>query len=440
MASSSKTARKSRKNNVPADAPVIEVSNGLVVDPSAPVVDVTPAGNETPVVEEAPAPAAAEPAAVQEPAAEPEEEPRQVMEPLPYDLRQGDPCVVTVGFKPRRLDWHAIVVSKHATDGVVVVQLQETVPPGDAVPGTVPPGDDGIRQVSVRVLRPAPVALTYPEREILAELWFASETNQHDFGLLADLLGIDEPARVSRCRLLEAKGLITCDDQYEQFTFTDRGRDLFVSFNDGPDLKEQNVMSKNKRPDQRGNMVEVEHGPAGAATPGPASAAATKPAGGTATATAPRKGRKPAARPVEDQAPPQEELEHQEESPLEKPTAPRRGKPAKPAKGKVAEEAPAKPAKPAKVAAESTNGEKHTVRVRILEALAESGEEMTASQVQAAIGLGHGLKPTLDQEVERGHALYGPTEDGTATYKISPAGRKALANGTVNPRRGTTAK
>ena len=37
-----------------------------------------------------------------------------------------------------------------------------------------------------------------------------------------------------------------------------------------------------------------------------------------------------------------------------------------------------------------------------LEALAK-GKDLTAGEVQAAVGIGHGLKPTLDQEVGRGH-------------------------------------
>ena len=46
---------------------------------------------------------------------------------------------------------------------------------------------------------------------------------------------------------------------------------------------------------------------------------------------------------------------------------------------------------------------KESVRTRALKALIKKAD-LNAAEVKAAIGLGHGLKPTLDQEVERGHA------------------------------------
>lgn len=78
---------------------------------------------------------------------------------------------------------------------------------------------------------------------------------------------------------------------------------------------------------------------------------------------------------------------------------------------------------------------KKSVRVRSLEVIAK--KNMTAAQVQAAIGLGHGLKPTLDQEVERGHLKTVLGEEGAATtYSITASGKTALKNGTVDPKRG----
>jgi len=57
--------------------------------------------------------------------------------------------------------------------------------------------------------------------------------------------------------------------------------------------------------------------------------------------------------------------------------------------------------KPAKKAATAAKPKSKTVRVRALEAIAK-GKDMTAAQVQAAIGLGHGLKPPLNEEVAKG--------------------------------------
>lgn len=105
-------------------------------------------------------------------------------------------------------------------------------------------------------------------------------------------------------------------------------------------------------------------------------------------------------------------------------------------KTKPAPRPKAKAAPKAGKAASSPNG-KETVRVRALKALKSKGD-MTAPQIQETIGLGHGLKPTMDQEVERGHLKLTMSADGhTATYHITAAGVKALEKGTVNPPRGS---
>jgi hypothetical protein len=92
------------------------------------------------------------------------------------------------------------------------------------------------------------------------------------------------------------------------------------------------------------------------------------------------------------------------------------------------------------MATTNTTGKKataKTVRVRALEVLGK-GKDMTAAEVQAAIKLGHGLKPTLDQEVERGHlTTVTPNEEGgPTTYRITAKGKTALKAGTVDPQRG----
>ena len=83
----------------------------------------------------------------------------------------------------------------------------------------------------------------------------------------------------------------------------------------------------------------------------------------------------------------------------------------------------------------SVTPKKKTVRVRALEVLEK--QNMTAVEVQEAVGIGHSLKPTLDQEVKNKHLKYAPHKDdkGTVTYEITAAGRKALKNNTVNPSR-----
>jgi hypothetical protein len=79
-----------------------------------------------------------------------------------------------------------------------------------------------------------------------------------------------------------------------------------------------------------------------------------------------------------------------------------------------------------------------SVRERALALLAKAGKDMTAKEIQEGIKLGHNLKPTMDQEVERGHLRdVEPGEDGCARYSITAAGRKALEKGTVKPPRAT---
>ena len=80
--------------------------------------------------------------------------------------------------------------------------------------------------------------------------------------------------------------------------------------------------------------------------------------------------------------------------------------------------------------------ERETVRVRALKALQKHGD-MTAKEIQEAIGLGHGLKPTMDQEVERGHLAHAPHKDdsNTLVYRLTASGKKAIENHTVNPSR-----
>lgn len=101
---------------------------------------------------------------------------------------------------------------------------------------------------------------------------------------------------------------------------------------------------------------------------------------------------------------------------------------------------PAKKAAKAKKAASAPRGD--SVRVRALKAISKKADGLTAAETQAAIGLEHGLKPTLDQEIERGHLLHAahPQDKDVATYKISAKGKKALAEGTVDPKRGAAAK
>ena len=67
--------------------------------------------------------------------------------------------------------------------------------------------------------------------------------------------------------------------------------------------------------------------------------------------------------------------------------------------------------------------------MRALKAL--RGKDLTAAEVQEAISLGHGLKPTLDQEVEFGRLSYAPFKDEkeTAVYRLTAAGKKALEAG-----------
>lgn len=75
-----------------------------------------------------------------------------------------------------------------------------------------------------------------------------------------------------------------------------------------------------------------------------------------------------------------------------------------------------------------------SVRFRALKAL--KGKDMTASQIADAIGLGHGLKPTMDQEVARGHLTTLPNDDSNAViYHLTAAGRKALEKNEVDPPR-----
>lgn len=93
---------------------------------------------------------------------------------------------------------------------------------------------------------------------------------------------------------------------------------------------------------------------------------------------------------------------------------------------KVAPKAEAAPkvAPKAKAAKAESKPVKVTVRMRGLKALLTG--EMTASEVQVAIGLSHSLKITLDEEVENGHlAIVPPKGDITvAKYKLTAAGKK----------------
>ncbi len=88
-----------------------------------------------------------------------------------------------------------------------------------------------------------------------------------------------------------------------------------------------------------------------------------------------------------------------------------------------------------KKVAPSKNGQRETVRVRALKALRKA--PLTASEVQAPIGLNHGLKPTLENEVERGNLRHVGGENGKTTFSITAAGKKAIEKGTVNPARAT---
>lgn len=67
------------------------------------------------------------------------------------------------------------------------------------------------------------------------------------------------------------------------------------------------------------------------------------------------------------------------------------------------------------------------VRVRALKAIRAAGCPLTAPQIQEAIGLGHSLKPTMDQEVGFTHLRFGPQEEGgPVTYEITDSGRAYL--------------
>jgi len=98
----------------------------------------------------------------------------------------------------------------------------------------------------------------------------------------------------------------------------------------------------------------------------------------------------------------------------------------------------------------TTAAERLTVRVRALKAIAKKGE-LTALKVSQAIGIKHGCKPTLDQEVSRGHLRCKEGEPkklsngefslnpSAHVYEITAAGKKSLEAGTVNPVRATEA-
>lgn len=113
--------------------------------------------------------------------------------------------------------------------------------------------------------------------------------------------------------------------------------------------------------------------------------------------------------------------------------------PAKPtAPKKTTAKKSAKKAAKAKPKAEKTTAKaskSKTVRHRAVEAIYKRGE-MTAAQIAKSVGIEHGLKPTLDQEVERGHLRYGNNEDiRGVVYDITAKGRKAVEAGTVDPKR-----
>lgn len=110
-------------------------------------------------------------------------------------------------------------------------------------------------------------------------------------------------------------------------------------------------------------------------------------------------------------------------------------KPVKAASKKASKKVAKTAKKPAKKANKPSTPRGPSVRERALKAL--KSKDLTASEVQAAIGLGHGLKPTLDQEVTRGHLSYAPSKDESniAVYHLTAAGKKSLENGTVNPPR-----
>ena len=116
-----------------------------------------------------------------------------------------------------------------------------------------------------------------------------------------------------------------------------------------------------------------------------------------------------------------------------------KAKPAsKPAKGSGKATPKAKGAAKPKAKAKDSKPRGPSVRERALALLAKTGKDMTAKEIQEGIKLGHNLKPTMDQEVERGHLRdVEPGEDGCARYSITAAGRKALEKGTVKPPRAT---
>lgn len=119
-------------------------------------------------------------------------------------------------------------------------------------------------------------------------------------------------------------------------------------------------------------------------------------------------------------------------APAKKPAKKAAAKSAKNTKGKAV----AKTAKKAAKAAKTPKGpKKETVRFRAVKALVK--KNMTATEVAAAVGIQHNLKPTLDQEVERGHLAYANSEEGKAQiYKITAKGKTAVEKGTVDPKRG----
>jgi hypothetical protein len=91
--------------------------------------------------------------------------------------------------------------------------------------------------------------LTNLELAALSNLWASSNSNGHDFGFTEDLPAIKASSRGGVVGSLQKKGLISVEDTingYTQFTFTDKGRSLFVDFETSATLENKTMATKTK--------------------------------------------------------------------------------------------------------------------------------------------------------------------------------------------------
>lgn len=83
--------------------------------------------------------------------------------------------------------------------------------------------------------------LTSKELIALKDLWNSSRGNGHDFGYGDDVPSLPKASRGGVVASLSNKGIIDYYDDYGQIVFSEKGRSLFVSFDDSSDLKEENM-------------------------------------------------------------------------------------------------------------------------------------------------------------------------------------------------------